>query len=363
MGLLVSKTPDVTIPKATGLILGLTLWRFVVIATHTYRQLMTMLILYLLVGCGMMAGGLFVVQWYVKIPFFQNLTALFPPFLLRLPGSPTLGVSPNQLAGTILLFIPLTIVIVFRLWPKKRMNILLICALISGILATFLLLLTQSRSGWIGAVACIGSMIGLYIISLPIFKSRHFTSSRLLLFLIIIVLATGVWAVLSPDISGTMNTKIDELPRSTSYNIAFRQEIWQVGVQAAGENPLTGVGLGSFRRIFANDYVTSISPDIDIAHAHNIFLQVALDIGIPGLVAYLTILLVAFYVGWETIREDERMKPLAISLLSGLVGFHIYSLTDTISFGSKSHFVFWLVIALLAGMRQMSKLGFEDGRQ
>jgi O-antigen ligase len=31
--------------------------------------------------------------------------------------------------------------------------------------------------------------------------------------------------------------------------------------------------------------------DSDIAHAHNIFLQTALDLGIPGLVAYLALLI------------------------------------------------------------------------
>jgi putative inorganic carbon (HCO3(-)) transporter len=159
-----------------------------------------------------------------------------------------------------------------------------------------------------------------------------------------------------------MNSTIADLPRSSSYNFIFRQEVWRVGVQAIGESPLTGVGLGSFRQVFTTDYVTIISPDIDIAHAHNIFLQVALDVGLPGLAAYLAILIIAFRVGWQTIQEDKALKPLAISLLASLIGFHIYSLTDAISFGSKTHFVFWLTIGLLAGMRQMSKLASETSR-
>jgi hypothetical protein len=48
MGLLVSDTPDVTIPKATGLILGLTLWRFVLVAIHTHRRLIAVTLAYLL---------------------------------------------------------------------------------------------------------------------------------------------------------------------------------------------------------------------------------------------------------------------------------------------------------------------------
>jgi hypothetical protein len=152
-----------------------------------------------------------------------------------------------------------------------------------------------------------------------------------------------------------MNSTIGELPKSSSYNFIFRQEVWRVGVDAAGDNYLTGVGLGSFRRVFTNDYESNISPEIDIAHAHNIFLQVLLDLGVPGLAAYLALLLISVNIGWNLISTYDPLKPLAISLLAGLFGFHIYSLTDTISLGSKTHFVFWLLMGILAGLPQMSK--------
>jgi putative inorganic carbon (HCO3(-)) transporter len=271
-----------------------------------------------------------------------------------------LGVSPNQLAGTILLFLPLTVVAAIRFWPKKRNNLLFIIAIISLVLTTFLLVLTQSRSGWIGAAAAVMAVVGLYIIALPPFKTRLFTRTRIITALIALTAVALLAISLVPSISQNMNSTIGELPKSSSYNFIFRQEVWRVGVDAAGDNYLTGVGLGSFRRVFTNDYESNISPEIDIAHAHNIFLQVLLDLGVPGLAAYLALLLISVNIGWNLISTYDPLKPLAISLLAGLFGFHIYSLTDTISLGSKTHFVFWLLMGILAGLPQMSKLASDE---
>ena len=47
------------------------------------------------------------------------------------------------------------------------------------------------------------------------------------------------------------------------------------------------------------------------AHAHNIFLQTALDVGLPGLIVYLALLLLAFWLGWQVARGDETLRPFA----------------------------------------------------
>jgi putative inorganic carbon (HCO3(-)) transporter len=50
----------------------------------------------------------------------------------------------------------------------------------------------------------------------------------------------------------------------------------------------------------------TVPPDTDIAHAHNIFLQTALDLGIPGLVAYLALLGSALVVCWQVAVKGDR---------------------------------------------------------
>ena len=51
-----------------------------------------------------------------------------------------------------------------------------------------------------------------------------------------------------------------------------RVEIWSRALYALQDFPFTGVGLGTFRRVVNLLYpLFLVPPDVDIAHAHNIF--------------------------------------------------------------------------------------------
>jgi putative inorganic carbon (HCO3(-)) transporter len=139
-------------------------------------------------------------------------------------------------------------------------------------------------------------------------------------------------------------------------SIGFRQEVWQWAIEAIGDFPFTGTGLGTFRRVVQRFYPLDVPITYDISHAHNIFEQVALDVGLPGLVAYIAILLVAGVIGWQVARRDERLRPLAIGLTTGLITLHIYGLTDALALGSKTNLLFWLILGNLAAMKRVSEI-------
>ena len=59
----------------------------------------------------------------------------------------------------------------------------------------------------------------------------------------------------------------------------------------------------------------TISPDTDIAHAHNMFLQMAVDVGLPGLIAYLALLELAGVVAWGAARRSSGVvRGLSLGL-------------------------------------------------
>ena len=91
-----------------------------------------------------------------------------------------------------------------------------------------------------------------------------------------------------------------------------------------------------------------VGPDKDIAHAHNVFLQVGVDLGLPGLISYVALLVVAAQAGWQKIRRGGWARWLALGVLAGLVGFHVYGMADTLALGSKPSFLFWWLLGLLA---------------
>lgn len=69
-----------------------------------------------------------------------------------------------------------------------------------------------------------------------------------------------------------------------------RVEIWSRAIDGIEDFPFTGMGLNTFRKLVFVLYPLSLEgPEVDLGHAHNIWLQVSLDLGLPGLVAYLAI--------------------------------------------------------------------------
>jgi putative inorganic carbon (HCO3(-)) transporter len=151
----------------------------------------------------------------------------------------------------------------------------------------------------------------------------------------------------------------EEPPRETAIgtltSLNFRREVWQWAIAGIKEFPFTGSGLGSFRRVVVRLYPINLPPDYDIAHAHNIFFQVALDVGLPGLIAYLALLMLAGTVAWQVARQDEALRPFALGLLAGLAGLHIYGLTDALAPGAKPGLLFWAALGLLAAMRRIQQ--------
>ena len=92
-------------------------------------------------------------------------------------------------------------------------------------------------------------------------------------------------------------------------SLAGRQEIWSRALYAIQDFPLTGTGPGLFRELVPPLYpLFRLSSDKDIAHAHNQWLQTALDFGLPGLIAYLALWLGLVGCLWRTGRSP--LTPL-----------------------------------------------------
>jgi putative inorganic carbon (HCO3(-)) transporter len=92
-------------------------------------------------------------------------------------------------------------------------------------------------------------------------------------------------------------------------------------------------------------------PSEDLAHAHNIFLQVAVDLGLGGLIAYGALLLLGAAAAWDVARASiGSSRYLAVGLLASLLGLHVYGLADAIALGSKPGLAFWMLLGLIAAL-------------
>lgn len=351
VGISVSVQPGLTLPKATGLILGLALFRAVA-QMRGKRGLALALGGLILAGMGVWALGMLDLKWPTKVPVLQVWLDRLPQRIVRLPGAPTGGVSPNQLAGVLVLLLPVSLAALiangWRPWRSLSWGLL---GLGGVVIWGGTLFLTQSRGGWIGGLAGLLAFFTLWGLS---GQRRWQRAMGFALPVLGLVVVAVVMLALGPErigqvLYGATEGSVDTAVGSISFQ--GRVEIWSRALDVLRDFPLTGCGLGTFRRAVHLFYpLFLISPDRDIAHAHNVFLQVALDVGLPGLVAYLALLLVAGRVGWQRVKAEAADRWLALGALAGLVGYHVYGIADTVALGSKPSFLFWWLLALLVGM-------------
>ena len=139
-----------------------------------------------------------------------------------------------------------------------------------------------------------------------------------------------------------------------------RQEISTRALYGIQDFSFTGMGLGTFRGLLPLLYpLATMASDFDAAHAHNFFLQSALDFGVPGLVALLAIYLAVAAQLVElgrtpgpadgTLPLQGAWRTWALGIGCALAAQTVYSQLDAVAMGSKPNFLFWWLLALVLG--------------
>ncbi len=360
VGIGVSVTPEITCPEAMRVLLGLAVFR-TVLAMRDRRTLAWGTALFCLLGTAITVVGLLgIQQWSAKVDPLGELVGKIPQLFPSLPedeGTP--GVNPNHLAGALSFYVPLSFALMMG-WPFRRRVVWFSFPVLFSLTAFLVLiagalLLAQSRSGWVGGLVGLCAVIVLGGLT----AHRRWMRVSGIVLLVVLIFALLFWlrrigpdpflrTVYEPGDQSEMETVVGPL------RVDDRLEIWDRALDAIRDFPFTGCGLGSFRHVVWVFYPLFRHPlETYIGHAHNIFLQTALDLGIPGLIAYLALLMVAGAVCWRVARRgDPLTRPLAIGLAAGLLALHTYGMTDALALGSKPAVVFWFALGLIAAMEK-----------
>ena len=168
-----------------------------------------------------------------------------------------------------------------------------------------------------------GTMVGLILAFalMSMLKSQR-------AFLIVAAVFIVSFAVLAPRLP-RHNTEI--LAQSVSLfdadgQMSTRYPEWQAAAEMAKDNPLTGVGIGSYQTSVREYYGTI--PDRAVASepdSQNLYLVLASTIGLPGLACFVGMLLIFFCkAAGAFVRLPEGFeKGLALGVLGSLVAFAI----------------------------------------
>lgn len=96
---------------------------------------------------------------------------------------------------------------------------------------------------------------------------------------------------------------------------AGRLEIWQRARYLIQDYPVTGIGAGRFMTMVDTLYPLFLVPAGAVPHAHNLYLQIAIDFGLFGLLTWLALVGTLLVALW---RGAARASAASASLLGGL---------------------------------------------
>lgn len=339
-----------SLDKIAGLLLGFVVYFAITRWLDCPRRLSWMIVFYLLAGGVFSMIALLGTNWATnKVPLMQPLINQLPRVINGIPGALE-GFHFNAVAGTLVLFIPLQTILFLdtlrETWSEKRGSLfglssrwILFLQLVLLCLTLGVLILTQSRGGWLGfGIGCLALL------------AWHEVYTRKLLLIVSLVSIATVIAIGPRTVS---NFIFFQTAKDVEVNLEGRQEVWSRAIYGIQDFPFTGMGMNTFRKVMPVLYPAFlVEPDFDIAHAHNHLLQAALDLGLPGLIAYLAIW---FGVASMIVTVLKRAKlrwyrTIAGGLGGGLLAHFIFSVTDAIPLGAKVGVVFWVVLAFVTAL-------------
>jgi O-antigen ligase len=150
--------------------------------------------------------------------------------------------------------------------------------------------------------------------------------------------------------SETIRSLVSALPIDSTFT--GRTEIWNFALEAIGLHPWKGHGFEAFWYSSAVRYGAEDSTRwmVEVATSHNSYIDLALTIGVPGLMLVLIAFLAAPLVDYHRTRPTPANQDLAQFLLV-LWLFALYFGTFEALFLSRANPVWFVLAFALCGLR------------
>jgi putative inorganic carbon (HCO3(-)) transporter len=330
-----SPFPAASWEAAGYLLLGVTLAPALVQWPPVQRQPGHIAWLLLALGAGLAITGPLLLG---AMPTKFGLGALIPG-AGGLSGALGESVNPNVLGGA--LVIPTLLAAALAIGPRTAQQPWrLVWALLA---AAFLavLLLTQCRGAWLGMAAGFGLLLSVRWPRLAWVIAPAAVAAAVLL-------VSGMGAALVFDaMTGT----------AAGRGLGARPALWEFAAAVARENPQHGAGLGLFAAV---QPATLVGAGSRAPHAHNLLLQVTMDLGLPGLLAYGAVLSGVGTMLLRLLRTRPTYRrrlhwTMALGTAAAVTGVLVHGLVDAALWGNKVAFLPWLLFALAASLYQYTK--------
>lgn len=251
----------------------------------------------------------------------------FPKLMRRMSSTLT---NPNLLGAYLLMILSVVISYLLVYWKgltdkilseeyKKQIYMMIPIALILFVT----MLLTYSRGIWIS--------FGAMIIYWGIFVER-----RLLLSLLAIPIILYFY-------DGEIATRLWSIFQGHDTSADLRWALWDSTMYIVRENPVWGIGWNTFYLVYPEYNYYIQGPNILMYHAHNLYLNMLAEIGIPGLISFITVLL-GHVVTSIRLKGDVFRKAASIGVGALAVGVLVSGVSDFELYSHQVTITFWLLL-------------------
>ncbi len=230
-----------------------------------------------------------------------------PEYMKRISTGRIFGTfdNPNTLAGGIVLFLPVTLVFLWRLAPKLRESIRLLFVLVLGVCGLACIFWSGSKAGWL--VLMVSVLVAIGYSKLP--KRWKWT-------VICGCLALG---------SIGFAIKYEAYFKKDRNSMGARFGYWRAAGIIIKAHPLLGTGPGTFEV----PYEQIRRPADEFARlCHNDYLEQATDSGLIGSAIYLTTIFSLFTLLYRYFGTNRPMDWLEFAVFVGLLGVCLHSVVD-----------------------------------
>ncbi len=263
-------------------------------------------------------------DWTVRLGKVAWLDPILRWFATWQPRIPGLALDSNSFGGALAMLIPLQIAVLVREKILGRVpSIAFIAVSILG------LIVSASRGAWVASGLVAWSVVSWYVLARVMPGSRV----RLTIWFAFIVMTIGVPLALTPLGAALLDAG------------GGHWDVARNSLDLVSDYPFTGIGLGAFTMAYSS-YVLLVHVPHTI-HAHNLFLDIWLEQGLLGLLAF-----VGLIIAGVLNISSSRWRIAALASLGVVL---VHGLLDDAFYGYGGNAIPFLLVPLgLLARREMS---------
>tara|TARA_R110002072_G_scaffold218213_2_gene375905 strand:- start:867 stop:2156 length:1290 start_codon:yes stop_codon:yes gene_type:complete len=229
------------------------------------------------------------------------------------------GVTGNKNITSSILAIKLPFLLYLFHISKKNLHKFLLFLVYS--LTIIILFALSSRAVYI-SLTLFSS--GLFIFLLSIYSKKNIrkpvTHILLFHFFALIISFTYFQSILPPNSNVSLFSRavtINTLDTSTNQRLSY----YKLAINQVLDNPIVGVGLGNWKIESIGLDPSSINGYTVPYHVHNDFLEIATELGILGVILYISIFVVCLLALYKSYKKSDLTNQIFILMLffSGLI--------------------------------------------